>query len=77
MSDYTIGVTLDRPYHATVAAVRDSLAEQGSGVLTEIDEAMDPDAMTRPAAADATLREVATEARGRLVAALAALEGAR
>lgn len=43
MSDYTIGVTLDRPYDATVAA-------HG---------------------------EVATEARGRLVAALAALERAR
>jgi uncharacterized protein (DUF302 family) len=132
VSSYTIGVTLDRPYDATVAAVRDSLAEQGFGVLTEIDvaatlktkldidvpaqvilgacrpqlahraldavpsiaallpcnvvirdiggatavEAVDPDAMMR-LADDATLREVATEARQRLVAALAALEGAR
>lgn len=132
MSDYTIGVTLDRPYDATVAAVRESLAEQGFGVLTEIDvaatlktkldvdvpaqltlgacrpqlahraldavpsiaallpcnvvvrdiggatavEAIDPDAMMR-LAGDATLRQVATEARERLVAALAALEGAR
>jgi len=132
VSGYTIGVTLDRPYDATVAAVRDSLAEQGFGVLTEIDvaatlktkldidvpaqvilgacqpqlahraldavpsiaallpcnvvirdiggatavEAVDPDAMMR-LADDATLREVATEARQRLVAALAALEGAR
>lgn len=132
MSDYTIGVTLDRPYDATVAAVRESLVQQGFGVLTEIDvaatlktkldvdvpaqvilgacrpqlahralgavpsiatllpcnvvvrdiggatsvEAIDPDAMMR-LADDAALREVATEARGRLVAALAALEGAR
>jgi len=132
VSDYTIGVTLDRPYDATVAAVRDSLAEQGFGVLTEIDvaatlktkldvdvpaqvilgacrpqlahraldavasiavllpcnvvvrdiggatavEAVDPDAMMR-LADDAILREVAIEARERLVAALAALEGAR
>jgi uncharacterized protein (DUF302 family) len=132
VSHYTIGVTLDRPYDATVAAVRDSLAEQGFGVLTEIDvaatfktkldvdvpaqvilgacrpqlahraldavpsiaallpcnvvvrdiggatavEALDPDAMMR-LADDATVGEVATEARERLVAALAALEGAR
>jgi uncharacterized protein (DUF302 family) len=131
VSDYTISVTLDRPYDATVAAVRDSLADQGFGVLTEIDvaatlktkldvdvpaqvilgacrpqlahraldavpsiaallpcnvvvrdiggatavEAIDPDAMMR-IADDATLREVATEARERLVTALAALEGA-
>jgi len=130
MNDYTIAVTVDRPYDATVAAVRDSLAEQGFGVLTEIDlaatlktkldidvpaqvilgacrpqlahraleavpsiaallpcnvvvrdigdatlvEVLDPDAMTR-LADDATLREVATEARARLVAALAALKG--
>jgi uncharacterized protein (DUF302 family) len=132
VSDYTIAVTLDRPYATTVAAVRDSLAEQGFGVLTEIDvaatlktkldvdvpaqvilgacrpqlahraldavpsiaallpcnvvvrdiggatvvQALDPDAMTR-LADDATLREVAVEARERLVAALAALQGAR
>jgi len=130
MNDYTIAVTVDRPYDATVAAVRDSLAEQGFGVLTEIDlaatlktkldidvpaqvilgacrpqlahraleavpsiaallpcnvvvrdigdatlvEVLDPDAMTR-LADDATLREVATEARERLVAALTALKG--
>jgi uncharacterized protein (DUF302 family) len=132
VSAYTIGVTVDRPYDATVAAVRDSLAEQGFGVLTEIDvaatlktkldvdvpaqvilgacrpqlahraldavpsiaallpcnvvvrdvggatavEAVDPDAMMQ-LADDAALRDVATEARERLVAALAALEGAR
>ena len=131
MSGYTIGVTVDRPYAETVAAVRDSLALQGFGVLTEIDvaatlklrldidvpaqvilgacrpqlahraldavpsiaallpcnvvvrdvggatavEAVDPDAMMR-LADDVTLREVATEARERLVAALTALEGA-
>ncbi len=39
MSDYTIGVTVDGPYEATVTAVRGSLAEQGFGVLTEIDVA--------------------------------------
>jgi uncharacterized protein (DUF302 family) len=132
MSAYTIAVTVDRPYDATVAAVRDSLAEQGFGVLTEIDvaatlktkldvdvaaqvilgacrpqlahraleaapsiaallpcnvvvrdiggatvvEAINPDAMMQ-LADDATLHEVATEARERLVAALASLEGAR
>jgi len=130
VSDYTIAVTVDRPYDATVAAVRDSLAEQGFGVLTEIDlaatlktkldidvpaqvilgacrpqlahraleavpsiaallpcnvvvrdigdatlvEVLDPDAMTR-LADDPTLREVAAEARARLVAALATLKG--
>ncbi|HEY3016175.1 MAG TPA: DUF302 domain-containing protein [Nocardioides sp.] len=132
MSGYTIGVTVDGPYEATVNAVRGSLAEQGFGVLTEIDvaatlktkldvdvpaqvilgacrpqlahraleavpsiatllpcnvvvrdvggatlvEAVDPDAMLQVADDDA-LREVAAEARERLVAALAALEGAR
>jgi len=132
MSGYTIAVTVDRPYGATVAAVRDSLAEQGFGVLTEIDvaatlktkldvdvaaqvilgacrpqlahraleavpsiaallpcnvvvrdiggatvvEAIDPDAMMQ-LAEDPALHEVATEARERLVAALASLEGAR
>jgi len=39
VSDYTIAVTVDRPYDATVTAVRGSLAEQGFGVLTEIDVA--------------------------------------
>jgi uncharacterized protein (DUF302 family) len=37
MSDYTIDVTLDRPYDETVAAVREALKTQGFGVLTEID----------------------------------------
>jgi uncharacterized protein (DUF302 family) len=126
---YTMVVTLDRPYDETVAAVREQLADQGFGVLTEIDvaatlraklgtevpaqvilgacrpelarraleaapsiaallpcnvvvrdagsgstvvEAVDPDAMMR-VADEAALRAVATDARERLGAALAAL----
>ena len=34
---YTLSTTVDRPYAETVVAVRDALAEQGFGVLTEID----------------------------------------
>lgn len=34
---YTITTTLDRPYDETVEAVRAALADQGFGVLTEID----------------------------------------
>jgi len=125
---YTLSTTLTRPYDATVEAVRAALAEQGFGVLTEIDlkatlkakldvdvapqvilgacrpqlahqaleidpsiaavlpcnvvvralddettivEAFDPDAMTE-LAGDA-LRDVAADAKQRLVAALAAL----
>jgi uncharacterized protein (DUF302 family) len=34
---YTLSTTVARPYAETVAAVRDALAEQGFGVLTEID----------------------------------------
>ena len=34
---YTMTTTLKRTYLETVAAVRDALAEQGFGVLTEID----------------------------------------
>ena len=34
---YTISTTVARPYHETVAAVREALGEQGFGVLTEID----------------------------------------
>lgn len=129
MTGYTMAVTLDRPYDETVAAVRERLAEQGFGVLTEIDvaatlrakldvevpaqlilgaclpelahraleaapsiaallpcnvvvrdtgsgstlvEAVDPDAMMQVADV-AALGAVATEARERLGAALAAL----
>lgn len=34
---YTLSTTLTRPYDATVEAVRAALADQGFGVLTEID----------------------------------------
>lgn len=37
MGGYTIATTLDRPYDETVVAVREALADQGFGVLTEID----------------------------------------
>lgn len=132
MSEFTIEVVVHQPYAATVVAVRDNLAEQGFGVLTEIDiattlkaklgvdvpaqvilgacrpelahraleaeasvatllpcnvvvrdlgagstsvEAIDPDVMMRLADND-VLREVAADARGRLVAALDALAAA-
>jgi uncharacterized protein (DUF302 family) len=38
-SSYTLGATLPMPYADAVAAVREALAEQGFGVLTEIDVA--------------------------------------
>lgn len=34
---YAITTTIDRPYAETVQATRDALAQQGFGVLTEID----------------------------------------
>lgn len=37
MADYTLATTMRRPYDAAVAAVREALAEQGFGILTEID----------------------------------------
>jgi uncharacterized protein (DUF302 family) len=37
MTSYTMSTTLLAPYAETVAAVREALAEQGFGVLTEID----------------------------------------
>lgn len=37
MTGYTLSTTLDRPYDETVDAVRVALADQGFGVLTEID----------------------------------------
>jgi uncharacterized protein (DUF302 family) len=126
---YTISTTLQRPYDRTVADVRTALADQGFGILTEIDlratlkakldvdvpahvilgacrpqlahqalaidpsiaavlpcnvavralddtttivEAFDPEAMTR--LAGEALAAVAADARGRLTAALRALE---
>jgi len=36
-ASYVIGTTLSRPYDESVEAVRAALAEQGFGVLTEID----------------------------------------
>lgn len=37
MSGYTMAVTLDRPYDDVVSQVKEALADQGFGVLTEID----------------------------------------
>jgi uncharacterized protein (DUF302 family) len=37
VTNYTMSVILDRPYAEVVPMVRDSLAEQGFGVLAEID----------------------------------------
>jgi uncharacterized protein (DUF302 family) len=37
MSGFTMAVTLDRPYDAILPLVRRALADQGFGVLTEID----------------------------------------
>ena len=37
MTGYTLSTTLDRPYDEAVVAVRAALADQGFGVLTEID----------------------------------------
>lgn len=37
MNDYTFSTTLTQPYEAAVTAVRDALAGQGFGILTEID----------------------------------------
>ena len=37
MSSYTLSRTLELPYDATVTQVRERLADQGFGVLTEID----------------------------------------
>ena len=133
MSGFTMSTTLRQPYEATVEAVRAALADQGFGILTEIDlratlkakldvdvapqvilgacrpalahealriepsiaavlpcnvvvraldegttvvEAFDPDAMMGLADSDA-LRTVATDAKERLTAALAALHPSR
>ena len=37
MNNYTIATTVNQPYDAAVQSVRDALADQGFGILTEID----------------------------------------
>ena len=37
MGTYTLSATIARPYAEVVDATRDALAEQGFGILTEID----------------------------------------
>ena len=37
MTTYTLSATLAQPYDAAVAATREALADQGFGILTEID----------------------------------------
>ena len=37
MTTYTLSTTLAQPYDAAVAATREALADQGFGILTEID----------------------------------------
>ncbi len=37
MADFTLTTTVDQPYESTVEAVRAALADQGFGILTEID----------------------------------------
>ena len=37
MPGYTLATTVERPYTETVEAVRAALADQGFGILTEID----------------------------------------
>ncbi len=37
MSDYTLSVTVQKPYADTLEAVRTALGDQGFGILTEID----------------------------------------
>ncbi|MGN6252520.1 MAG: DUF302 domain-containing protein [Marmoricola sp.] len=37
MTVFTINTTVDAPYEAAVAAVREALSDQGFGILTEID----------------------------------------
>nr|WP_300046191.1 DUF302 domain-containing protein [uncultured Nocardioides sp.] len=37
MTGYTMSVQVDRPYEAAVEATRTALADQGFGILTEID----------------------------------------
>ncbi len=37
MTPYSIAVTVDRPFDQVLGAIRDALAAQGFGVLTEID----------------------------------------
>ena len=130
MPGYTLAATIDKPYVETLSAARRALADQGFGILTEIDitatlktklgvdvpqqvilgacqpplalraieaepsiatvlpcnvvvraqdvsttvvEAFDPGALVALGEGDATLTEVAAEAKAGLVAAIAAL----
>ena len=79
---YGISTTVDAPFDEALTATREALAEQGFGVLTEIDLAgtlkakvdadLDPDMMVG-VTDNEHLQDVATDARTRLDTALASL----
>ena len=74
MSGYTLALTVDRPYDATVAAVLQcNVVVRSVDDTTTVVEAFDPQVMMRLADQPA-LTDVATDARQRLTAALAALQ---
>lgn len=70
MGGYTLAATLDRPYEETVRSVRDGLAGQGFGVLTQIDLRA---TLKNKLDVDVALDLVGADARQRLTAMLAAL----
>ena len=77
MSGFTISTTLDQPYEATVESVLPcNVVVRALDDDTTVVEAFDPDAMMGLADSDA-LRTVATDAKERLTAALAALRPVR